>query len=138
MALKNYTTTVPAHKTIAQVQQRLAEHGASKVLTEYGGGGEPCGMTFFADTPSGTRAFSLPARIDAVQAVLEEQGVKHDRETARKVAWRNVKDWLEAQIAMVETGQAEIDEVFLPYMVDSTGTTLYEAHRKGLLEGGFE
>lgn len=43
------------------------------------------------------------------------------------VAWRNVKDWIAAQIAIIEIGQVGIDEVMLPYMVDAYGHTLYES-----------
>jgi hypothetical protein len=42
------------------------------------------------------------------------------------VAWRIVKDWTEAQLAMTECGLADTAQVFLPYAQDSTGTTIYE------------
>lgn len=42
---------------------------------------------------------------------------------------------LAAQIAMITIGQVTLDEVMLPYMVDSYGNTLYESMPKLLLEG---
>ncbi|MCH8134806.1 MAG: hypothetical protein IIB77_02370, partial [Proteobacteria bacterium] len=49
------------------------------------------------------------------------------REQASRVAWRIIKDWLRAQLAIIETEQAEMVEVFLPYAQHPvTGQTLYE------------
>ena len=45
---------------------------------------------------------------------------------ARRTAWANIRDWLDAQMALIETGQVKLEEVFLPYMTDTTGKTLYE------------
>jgi hypothetical protein len=39
-----------------------------------------------------------------------------------------VKDWVEAQMALVEAGQAEVAEVFMPYAIDqSSGMTMFQA-----------
>ena len=48
------------------------------------------------------------------------------QEQALKVSWRIVKDWVEAQMAIVEAELAEMAEVFLPYAVTKNGTTLYK------------
>lgn len=121
--IKNYTTKVPASKTASEIQEVLARHGASKVMTEYDGGGSPVGICFEI---SG-KTFRLPVRVEAVGRLLDEQGVSSSPERAEMVAWRNVKDWIAAQIAMIEIGQVGIDEVMLPYMVDAYGHTLYES-----------
>jgi hypothetical protein len=43
------------------------------------------------------------------------------------VAWRIIKDWTEAQLALVQAGVAELAEVFLPYATHpQTGQTFYE------------
>lgn len=48
-----------------------------------------------------------------------------------------VIDWVLAQIALVESCDAEMDEVFLPYLMDEDGNTLYQAYSNGrLLLGG--
>jgi hypothetical protein len=36
---------------------------------------------------------------------------------ASKVAWRVIKDWLAAQIALIESEMATLDEVMLPYLI---------------------
>jgi hypothetical protein len=48
---------------------------------------------------------------------------------ARRVAWRIIKDWIAGQLALVEAGQAEVSEVFLPYVVSAQGETLFELFR---------
>lgn len=45
---------------------------------------------------------------------------------ASKVAWRIIKNWIEAQLAIIEAGQAEFSQVFLPYTQNQGGKTLYE------------
>ena len=48
-------------------------------------------------------------------------------EHAERVAWRIVRDWLDAQLALIETQQATADQVLLPYRVLEGGRTVYEA-----------
>ena len=43
---------------------------------------------------------------------------------AVRTAWRIVKDWVEAQMALVKTQMATTQEVFLPYAVMKDGRTL--------------
>lgn len=47
-------------------------------------------------------------------------------EQAKRVSWRIVKDWVEAQLAIIESGQAEMGEVFMPYAVTISGETLFK------------
>ncbi len=88
--------------------------------------------------PAGPRGIRLPANVDAVHAVLIRQKVKCDREQAERVAWRIVKDWVEAQMAILESEMVQMDEIFLPYMLNNTGQTVFEAYRNNqlALEGG--
>ena len=69
--------------------------------------------------------------------VFAKQKVKADREQAERTAWRNIRDWILAQMAFVEAGNVEVDEVFLPYLTDGKGKTLYQVYKDGqlLLEG---
>ena len=48
-------------------------------------------------------------------------------------AWRNVRDWILAQMALVESCDVPVDQVFLPYLSDNTGRTLYEVYQSGRL-----
>lgn len=132
MPIKNYTTKVPASNTVGEIQAILAKHGACRVMLDYGDGGRVLGVSFAVPEVG---SFRLPARAEAVMRVMREQKINADIERAERVAWRNVKDWIDAQMAMVETGQAEIGEVMLPYMLRD-GVTLYEAMANRMIGDG--
>ena len=126
--IANYSTTVTALKSIGEIQGILVSHGAKRILMDYDGG-EPIGLSFIVDTPYGDTPFSLPANIDRVWAVLNKQRVRTtvSRDMASRVAWRILKDWVRAQMAILETEMVSIDQIFLPYMqVGNKGKILYE------------
>lgn len=138
MTLKNYTTTVPASRSIEQIMQALSANGADLISVTYCD--KEVDTVSFAMTVSDKQLFfKLPARVSAVEAVLKSQKVKNNREHAYNVAWRNVRDWVMAQMALVETQQAQVVEVMMPYMLDGHGSTIYEsfvASNNLLPEGG--
>jgi len=47
------------------------------------------------------------------------------------VAWRNIRDWVMAQLALYETEIVEMPQVFLPFATDAKGQTLYEKMTEG-------
>lgn len=140
MPLLNYTTKVDVYATLGAIQGQLVKHGARKIMQDYDDNGRIVALSFLVDTPAGPRGIRLPANVDAVHAVLARQKVKCDREQAERVAWRIVKDWVEAQMAILESEMVQIDEIFLPYMVGDGGQTLFESYRKNqlMLSGGAE
>ena len=103
MPLLNYTTKVDVYTTLGAIQGQLVKHGAKKIMQDYDGEGNISALSFLIDTPAGPRGIRLPANVDAVHAVLARQKVKCDREQAERVAWRIVKDWVEAQMAILES-----------------------------------
>lgn len=133
MPLLNYTTKVDVYTTLGAIQGQLVKHGARKIMQGYDDAGHITALSFLVDTPGGPRGIKLPANVDAVHTVLTRQKVKCDREQAERVAWRIVKDWVEAQMAILESEMVQMDEIFLPYMVNKTGNTLYEAYRNNQL-----
>lgn len=127
MPLLNYTTKVDIFTTLGQIQSQLVKHGARKILQEYDGDGHVEAVSFMIDTPVGVQAVRLPANVEAVQRVLTKQKVKCDREQAERVAWRIVKDWVEAQMAILESEMVSMAEIFMPYMIaDRDGNTMYQ------------
>ena len=126
MPLKNYTTKIPALQTVGEIQGLLATHGARQIMMEYTTDGHVDGVSFTIDTPAGLRGFRLPTRVDKVATTLIRQNVKSDFDHAERVAWRGVKDWIESQLAFLETEQATMDEIFLPYMVNAQGNSVYQ------------
>lgn len=137
MPLLNYTTKVNVYATLGEIQGQLVAHGAKKIMQDYDDEGHIAALSFLIDTPAGPRGIRLPANVDAVHAVLTKQKVKCDREQAERVAWRIVKDWVEAQMAILESEMVQMDEIFLPYMVNGQGQTLFQAYRSNqlMLEG---
>lgn len=144
MPLLNYTTTVDAAKSAAEVQTILAKAGANQVAIDYDKNGSPDALTFTIVYLERPVAFRLPCNVEGVYSHISRyrSGVpraKQTREQARRIAWRIIKDWTEAQLAIVQCKQAELPEVFLPYIVDRSGRTMFarftESHQKQLMNG---
>lgn len=136
MPLLNYTTKVDVYTTIGAIQGCLVKHGARKIMQDYDEDGKPQALCFAIETKFGVRGVKLPTNVEAVHKVLEKQKIKCEREQAERVAWRILKDWVEAQMAILESEMVEMDEIFLPYMIASEGKTTYELYsEKQLLIG---
>lgn len=129
MPIKNYTTQVPAARSIQEIQEALVKHGAMGVLFEYEQGtGRVHAMKFILEANGRKMPFQLPVDWRAFQRVLKEQRVnRHSEEDyCYRVAWRVVRDWVMAQMALYETQMVTIPQIFLPYAVAKNGQTLYE------------
>lgn len=128
-------------------------HGAHAVLTEY----DPennyvSALSFKIKIGEQSMGFRLPCDWKPVYAILTK-GKKNPhswneakklhwesewRAQAVRTAWRIVKDWVEAQMALVETQMVTTAEVFLPYAVMHDGRTLAQHAQSNpsfLLEG---
>lgn len=130
MAIKNYTTTIDIYKSLGEIEGVLASHGARKIMVEYDGVGKPIGIAFGIEMATGSCGFMLPANVDGVKAVFARQKVKAPEGQAERTAWRNIRDWVMAQMAIVEAGQVEIQEVFFPYLIDGRGKTIYQLYQE--------
>lgn len=136
MPIKNYTTKIDCYQSIGEIQGLLAKNGARQIMIDYNENGKPTGIAFKLVNDNQSQAFILPANIDGVLAVFKEQKVKVDIEQAEKTAWRNIRDWIFAQMAFIESGNVKADEIFLPYLTDGR-KTLYQAYKTGqILLGG--
>ena len=73
-------------------------------------------------------AFSLPVHWRRFPRVLELQHVRRldEEEYVYHVAWRNIWDWVMAQLALYETEIVDGPQVFLPFAIEAKGQTLYE------------
>ena len=136
MPIMNYTTKVDVFATLGEIQGQLVKHGAKKIMQDFDDDGHISALSFLIDTPNGPRGVKLPANVDAVLAVLTKQKVKCDRDQAERVAWRIVKDWVAAQMAILESEMVQIDEIFLPYMLNDKGQTLFQCYRQNQLSIG--
>ena len=152
MALLNYTTKKEASETIGEIQKILSQYDVSGIMTEYEGR-QVSSVAFKMIVGGRIMAFRLPCNWRAVQAVLTEQnanrgyrrgqyGGKYKQkriddsdEHAIRVAWRIIKDWVEAQMALIQVHMAPLEQVFLPFAQDHQGTTLYEQLRENRFQG---
>ena len=132
MAIKNYTSSVDVYTSVGEIQGALAKSGATKIMVDYQAG-EPISVSFQLNTSAGVRGFILPPPIDGTLHVFKEQKIKADPAQAKRTAWRNIRDWVMAQLALMQCCDVPADQIFLPYMSDRNGVTLYEAYSSGQL-----
>lgn len=139
MAVLNYTTQIEVAKTVGEVHGILAGAGADAIMVQYTDR-EPTGVAFTMKVAEGTRQFVLPVNVDAMHRLLVKQdragklkslsqAVRTSKAQAARVAWRVVKDWIEAQVAIIETEMVGFDQVMLPYMATGKDRTVYDDYR---------
>lgn len=135
MPIMNYTTKVPADRTVAEISQLLVKKGATEIMTSFDDDAKPVALRWRTKSKHGPLSFSMPVRVDAVYEVMTRQRVMATnaavrREQAYRTAWRIIKDWVEAQMALLETEMVDFEEVFMPYIL-SGRETLYQALSEG-------
>ena len=130
--LLNYTTTIDPMKSVGEITGLLVAHHATNTNVGWEDGA-PVRLIFSLMVNGRELGFALPSNVAAVEERLQrdyEQGRIPPRYTgtaqASRVAWRILKDWVSAQIAIIETGMVRPEEAFLPYMLTGDGPeTLY-------------
>lgn len=130
MAIKNYTTKVPAKQSINEIQDMLVKHGAKGIMFEYEEGtGRIQALKFLLSVKDQGVSFALPVEWRRFQEVLKAQGIKRwdEDDYCYRVAWRNIRDWVDVQMAFFETRIVEIEQIFLPFAISRDGRTLYQA-----------
>lgn len=132
MALLNYTTTVEAYKTVSEIEQMLVKHGAKSIMKQFDDE-MITSLSFLINTGVNDIPIKLPIRVDDVLQVLIEQkkmhpkaGIKATKDQANRVAWRILKDWIEVQMALLDIGMVQFEEIFLSYIETAGGKTIYE------------
>jgi hypothetical protein len=129
------TTAISAEKTAGEILAVLVSGGATQVALQYENK-KISALRFGLEVPKrGTVVFNLPARIDPVFKIINgrrkwahdrNEFANKDRDQAERIAWRQLYRWVQAQVALIETGMVEAGEVFLPYAQDESGQTLWE------------
>ncbi|MFA0816009.1 MAG: hypothetical protein ACC608_09510 [Anaerofustis sp.] len=132
MPLLNYTTSIDALKTAGEIEYILIKHGASAIMKNCKDGHVES-LSFMIGTSIGEIPIKMPVNVEPVLRIMTQQKKKNSNvhatyDQAERVAWRILKDWTEAQMAIIETDMVKIEQVFLPYIVSgSTGKTLFES-----------
>lgn len=127
------TTAAPVHQSMGEITRVLVKAGATSISTVYGGRGEITGMNFVIPMGKTAYPYVLPVRVDALYQKINgirvrraSDHVEEDRKRAERIAWRQLLRWVEAQMALVDTGMVEVKEVFLPYCVDKNGKSFFQ------------
>lgn len=142
MAILNYTTTVDSFKTVSEIEYILMKHKAKSIMKNYDGE-SITGLSFLIDTGFQQVPVRLPVKVDECLKVLQKEkqretkNIKATKEQAERVAWRILKDWVEAQMALLDIEMVSFEEIFLPYIETQNGQTVYEVleQKHFLLEG---
>lgn len=136
--IRNYTSSVPADRSIMNIEQKLINAGATHIAKWYDNK-EVIGVIFQIEANGIPLSFKLPSKetLLAQRFIREirmkphyrgyEQAVDNAREQARRTAWKLLDDWVAIQTTMIEIEQVEFAEVFMPYMFDfKSEKTFYE------------
>lgn len=126
MNLKNYTSTVPASRSVELIERLLVSIGATNINKSYKDG-KLTSMSFQIDINNSTIPFRLPAKVKEVEEYLIRQRVKyvsHEqkekiKDQAERTAWKIIYEWVVIQVSMIQLKQAEFIEVFLPYVYNA-------------------
>jgi len=90
--------------------------------------GQPSGMSFKISCDGQEIPFRIPANPVGVLRALKKNAPysKQNPEQAQRVAWRIMKDYIEVQLAVVESEQAQFAEVFMGYAIVQGGQTMFQ------------
>ena len=144
MAILNYTTSIEAFKTVSEIEYILVKHKAKSIMKNYDGE-SITGLSFLIDTGRQQIPVRLPVKVDECLKVLKKEKqenrtkqIKDTREQAERVAWRILKNWIEAQMALLDIEMVHFEEIFLPYIEIEAGKTVYQKleEKQFLLEEG--
>jgi hypothetical protein len=139
MPLKNYTST--SKNTFEAIQKCLSQHKAQQVMFEFDDKGKVKTLSFGLKINARVYGFKLPARIEKVEQIFlahknakkryewepDQTLTQEEKEQAYRTAWANIRDWMTAQMALIDTDMVKAEEVFLPYMINNRGQTYFEA-----------
>ncbi len=135
MKIKNWSATLEASESIAIIRQELGKHGARKFALVRRGS-QAVGFTFDLLIAEQFFHFRVALDLEAIVPLVAqsmEQGVTAlVRQQAYRTAWANLRDHVASGLALVDSGAAEIERVFFPYLLmDEEGQeTYFEAFQK--------
>ncbi len=125
-----HSTEVEVIRTIGDIQGYLVRMGANQIMTKFSEDKEPMALFFTIAIDGKNIPFQLPARISPIYKILHAGRYLSNHEAdlaqAKRVAWRQIYRWVQAQLALIETGMVEAAEVLTPYMQVAPNQSLYQ------------
>ena len=120
MPILNYTTSIDPTRTTGEIQKMLQKHDIVHFSIRYEDK-NPVGVTFAIQFNGQMLNFYLDCNIKGVHnCLINDPKVpfkNRTKEQALKTSWRILKDWIVAQLALVEAELTTLPKVFLPYVV---------------------
>lgn len=131
MKLKNYTTSVSVDKSIMEIERFLTMFGATHVMKEFLSDGTVKSLSFKIQN----KGYKLPMNVEGVEKIMFKRSslTPNQRQQAYKTTWRIIRDWVHSQLSLLASGQAQPEEVLLPYLWDGK-RTLYQAWKNNLIQ----
>lgn len=124
--LKNYASTASLPNIFNAIEKTLSTHGAKQIIRDYDDNGKISAISFIVKTNKGDLGIRLPARYDKVEKIFQDQGIRYKPEQPYRTAWATIRDWVDAQMALIDWEMVKPEEVFLPYAVVKSGKTYFE------------
>jgi hypothetical protein len=125
-ALKNYTSAARVDKVENDIKKIILDFGGIGIITDYDDNGWIISLIFKINIDQETRLISIPVDWKKTAGVLKEQKYYKDDYHAYRVSLANVRDWLDAQLAIYATQMYEFPQIFLPYMMMKEGKSVYD------------
>ena len=135
MNLKNYTTEVPASRSIESIEKLLVHFGATNIMKEYLNQ-NIAGISFIIEANGMKLPFRLPAKVKEIYIWLKKKYPQRKDATlleqAERVCWKQMHEWVHINLTLIELEQAETLEVFFPYLYNvPEQKTYYEQVKAG-------
>lgn len=141
MKIKNYTSEQNPETSIANIEKYLVSAGATDISKNYTNG--VCSAIRFRIVANGIPVFfQLPAKVESCYKILlKDKTYRSDKikevtmKQAERTAWKLISEWVQIQLSMIKLDQADVIEIFLPYVYNpATNSTFYNQ----LKDGGFK
>lgn len=128
MAILCYTTKVGVWQTVNEIQKILTQHKITHISIR-NEGAMPEAISFTINHNGQPLNFLLPCNHAGVFECLKKDSdvppKLKNKEHAFRVSWRIAKQWIEVQMAVVDSGLITTAEVFMAHLIISaSGETL--------------
>ena len=127
-----------------EIEKALVNGGATGMAKEFDPKTkEAIAMSFRITVDGKEIPFLLPAKSESIFAILQEErswqyrerNEEKDREQSKRTAWRQIFRWVQAQLALIDTGMVETEEVFMPYIQTGINQTAFQMFKAAKFVG---
>lgn len=126
-----YTTGIDAGQSANEIAELVRKYGAREYGVRFDDNGEPIALRFTMTIPDvGPVPVELRAQHESIYRRLIETDRKATRTNgqARRIAWRQLKTYVQATLELVENGVKPFHEVFMADVLLPTGDRLADAY----------